>query len=91
MEKFELIKNTYPPIEAREVLLSLIGDKIRFLNIKSWRIQEMHGADTTHITQRIEELKETNRQIQSLLEKASADHMDVEIESNIFIRLKEKK
>lgn len=90
METFELIKNTYPSIEAREVLVSLISDKIRFLNIKSWRIEEMHGADTSHLSKRIEELKETNRQIMELLERASKENLEVEIESKINIRLKEK-
>ncbi len=87
MKSFTLLDSTYSPLEAREVILTLIGDKIRFLNLQCLRIREMYSGDTSHLEERIAELKRSKEEIEAMLEKAAAENMDISFHSEIELSL----
>ncbi len=87
MKNFKIIDNTYSPLQAKEVLLTLFGDKIRFLHIQALRMREMYSGDTSAIEQRIEELKVAQSEFVKLLDEAAAQNMDIKINGEIELEL----
>lgn len=90
MEKFTLLDSTYTPDQAREVVLTLISDKIRFLNMQSLRIREMYSGDTSHLEERIEDLKKSKKEIEAILDAAKNEGKDVSFSSEISVKLVNK-
>lgn len=91
MEKFTLLDSSYSPKEAKEVILTLIGDKIRFLNMLCLRTREMYSGDTSHLEERIDELKKNKEELQLMLDKAVAEGMDISLQSEISVKLVKSK
>jgi len=67
MHTVKLIDSTYPESRAREVILSLLNDKIRFINLQILSLEEKENLDTLHLRSRLEELKAERDQICDLL------------------------
>jgi len=55
--EFRLIDSTYGAAAAREVLISLLNDKIKFINGQIFSQQERFGSDNLHLQKRVTELK----------------------------------
>lgn len=91
MQRFTLLDSSYSPIEAREVILTLIGDKIRFLNMQCLRIREMYSGDTSHLEERIAELKESKKELEKLLNEAAEKGQIIELQSEISVKLVNEK
>ncbi len=89
MDKFTLLDSTYSPKEAKEVILTLIGDKMRFLNMLCLRTREMYSGDTSHLEERIEELKRNKEELQLILDEATEKGMDISLQSEISVKLVE--
>lgn len=88
MEKHQikLIDNTYNKEEAKELLLALINDKIKFLKRRIFSLRERIGGDTHKLERRVSELKQEKNRL--LLEFEQLKSMDCSIEIDCHVHLK---
>lgn len=88
MNKYQvnLIDNTYSMTDAQEVLLSLINDKIRFLNLKIFGIEERLGEDPTHTKERLVELKQEKEALTAWLKSLTMQHGHLVVDCKINIQ-----
>lgn len=84
---YRLISGEFVAGDARQVLLSLIDDKINFHQRNNWSHRERFGEDNPAVIKRIEELGQTREDITKLVEQADAEGMTLKINSNIEIVL----
>ncbi|MDZ7720408.1 MAG: hypothetical protein U5K72_16450 [Balneolaceae bacterium] len=80
-----LIKGTFTPSEAQEMLMSLISSKISFHNIKNLRSYEYNGSEEQESKQRIGELEKMREKLLIHLKNADKNGMSVKVESQIKI------
>jgi hypothetical protein len=85
--QIKLIDNTYSMEDARELLLALINDKIKFLNLKTLSLQERFGADTSKYEQRIAELREEKNQLLIKLKNIEKSHDLVEVDCHVHLKI----
>ena len=86
-QQLTLINSTYAPEQAREVLCSLLNDKIRFLNHQILSTFERFGSDTSHLEKRLTEVKAERDQLISQLNALSNDAYLLEIDCCIKIKV----
>lgn len=86
-QQLTLIDSTYAPEQAREVLCSLLNDKIRFLNHQILSNFERFGSDTSHLEKRLAEVKAERDQLISQLNALSNDAYLLEIDCCINIKV----
>jgi hypothetical protein len=85
--QIKLIDSTYPVHDARDVLFSLINDKIEFLNQKIFSLQERFGSDTSHLEKRVKSLRAELQQLLDLLNTMNEDQLiDIHCEVDMKIR-----
>lgn len=87
--QFALIDNTYKAENAREVITSLINDKIKFLNIQMLSNQERFGSDVSHIQQRVKELEADRNRMIALFVDCAANDQDIDISCEVKLVTKE--
>ena len=87
--QFALIDSTYSAYDAREVITSLINDKIWFLNIQILSLQERYGQNTEHLENRVRELEVNRREMIDLLTKATTEDALVEVSSLVNVTVKQ--
>ena len=85
--QIKLIDSTYPVRDARDVLFSLINDKIEFLNQKIFSLQERFGSDTGHLEKRVKELRMELQQLLDLLNTMEEDQL-IEIHCEVDMKIK---
>ncbi len=83
----KLVQGVFSPVEAADVLLSLINDKIKFHTVQALNLQKGYQEDISHSEERIKELKEAKNMVKDLVIKAHREGMKVEISSPIKIKL----
>ena len=85
--KYELplIKGVFTPIEAKEVLLLMIGDKIAFHRKEIFSIKERNNGDSSRHEKRITELKEVQAAIKNIIKEAEEKGLQLQIQSTISI------
>ena len=86
-ETIELIKGTFTPDEAREILLQLLDSKIKFHNVKNWSSRERFGKPDVYSEQRLEHLTESRKKVQTLVSKSIDDEKTITIHSSIEINV----
>lgn len=84
-ETIELIKGTFTPDEAREILLQLLDSKIKFHNVKNWSSRERFGKPDAYSEQRLEHLMESRKKVQTLISKSMDEEKLMTINSIIEI------
>lgn len=84
-EKVKLIDGKFTPVEAKELLLNVIGSKIRFHTTKSFSDQIRSGEQEKKSLEKIISLRGTRERIVHLLGEAEENGFLVEIESTISI------
>jgi hypothetical protein len=89
METIKLIDGTYSGIEAAEILLSVIDDKIRFHEVKKFSFSIRFGIDSVESVKRLKELKEDRKKITTIIEKQKDNNVEFTISSSINITVKE--
>lgn len=89
-ETVKLIRGTFSPEDAAEVLFSILSDKIRFHNIQVLSIKERFNGDTSYSEQRLVELKAAKEKVSQLILEAKNSNSEIEIQSDINIQLKLK-
>ncbi len=88
--KFKLIDNTYPLEDAKEILISLLCDKIRFINQKIFSIEERFGTDTKHLKARVQELKEEKTRLKQSFKNLKNDDCEIEICCDVQLTVHEQ-
>ena len=87
--QFNLINNTYSAEAAKEVLTSLINDKIRFLNIQILSAHERFGENAVQLESRVKELEADRNRLIEILNKAAENNAEIEILSSVDFTIKE--
>eukprot|EP01023_Acetabularia_acetabulum_P017123 TRINITY_DN18516_c0_g1_i10.p1 TRINITY_DN18516_c0_g1~~TRINITY_DN18516_c0_g1_i10.p1 ORF type:complete len:139 (-),score=13.42 TRINITY_DN18516_c0_g1_i10:296-712(-) len=87
--QIKLIDNTYSPADAREVLCSLLNDKITFLNVQIHSIHERFGKNAMHLKKRITELQNEKTELLHLIKEWQDGDTELEIQSVINIKAKQ--
>jgi hypothetical protein len=86
-ETIELIKGTFTPDEAREILLPLLNSKINFHNLKNFSSRERFGKPDADSEQRLKYLMESRKKVQTMLSKSINEEKSVIINSSIKINI----
>lgn len=86
-ETIVLIKGTFTPNEAREILLQLLDSKINFHNLKNWSARERFGKPDADSEQRLKHLSESRAKVQTLVAKSINEEKSVTINSIIEITI----
>lgn len=85
MYTLKLIDTKFTPEEAKEVLLTLINNKIQFHSTKNFSSEIRTGLSEENSRQRIDELEEAKKEIIALTEKAKEMNILLDVESSIHI------
>ncbi len=86
-ETIELIKGTFTPNEAREILLQMLNSKINFHNLKNWSSRERFGKPDAYSEQRLKHLEESRMKVQMLLSNSNNKEKIIIINSSIEINI----
>ena len=87
METIDLIKGTFTPNEARELLLRLLADKINFHNLKNWSSRERFGKPDIDSEQRVKYLDESRKNVEMFISKAISEQKNITINSSIEMNI----
>jgi ERCC4-type nuclease len=83
----DLVRGEYSVEDAREIITNLIHQKINFHNLKDFSSKERFGEADANSLKRIEELKQSRKQILEIIDAAKEAGKTVKINSNITIEL----
>ena len=86
-ETIELIKGTFTPDEAREILLQLLNSKINFHNLKNWSSRERFGKPNADSEQRLIKLEESRKKVERLISTSINEKKSLIINSSIEINI----
>ncbi len=86
----QLIKGTFEPAEAADVLLSFVNDKIKFHTVKKLNTKDEQTTSINVIDQRIAELRAAKKEITELVLEARRTGQVLGIESTIEIAMKRR-
>jgi hypothetical protein len=79
----DLVKGTFTPSEAREIIFQLLDSKINFHNLKNLSSRERFGRPDVDSEQRLEQLKESRKEAEALILSSTAEKKSVTIKSAI--------
>ncbi len=85
--KFNVIKGSFKPDEAKEILMTLINKKIDFHNLKNLSSQIRYNKADPNSQERMIALKEISNRIKELVKQAKEDNCDLSIDSSIHLAL----
>ncbi len=87
MEKqtFELVRGVFTPVEAADVLFSLIGDKIKFHNLQMLSNHEGFGDNLSKSEQRIKELLVSKNDVKDMILEARDKGYKLTINSEVEV------
>jgi hypothetical protein len=84
-QRFQLIKGTFTPSEAAQVLLSLVKSKIDYHSLQKLSNEERFGGDVAHSEKRLQELKELQVALKEVFASAASEEQTLKIEGWIEI------
>lgn len=87
-QSFCLIDGTFSPDEARQILMTLVQDKISFHRRNDWSDRERQGEPNPAGGKRINELRATREKLDTFLAQAESQSMELVISCNIDISLR---
>lgn len=87
VKSYSLIQGVFSPEEARQVLMTLIHDKISFHQRNDWSRRERLGETDPPGRRRIDELMATREALNLLLADVEAQGKDLVISCNIDVTL----
>lgn len=85
--EFNLIKGTFSPEQAKNILNSLINSKINFHNLEDFSNSIRFSLDDSYSKKRIEELNEMKIIINQLMSNADLKGHKVEMKCQFEIKL----
>ncbi|WP_396636600.1 hypothetical protein [Maribacter sp. R77961] len=86
-QTINLVKGTFSPAEAADVLFSLISDKIKFHHLQILSLQNGVDNDMQWSEQRITSLKNSKNSAKDLILKARNEGYKLQIDGDITIKL----
>lgn len=86
---FKLVDSTYTPEEARNVLLSIIQDKIKSINRLCFSLEEREPCDLGHFRERIKQLTAMREEVKQVMAQAEDLGMNVEVDATISVTLRQ--
>ena len=90
LEKQSLIKGSFEPDDAKELLSNLFRNKINYHTISAFGINIRTGQESPRDRTRIEELKYSLDYLINIIEAAKRDNMQLVINCDVKIKLKSK-
>jgi hypothetical protein len=84
---YPLISGSFQADDARQVLLTLVNDKISFHERNDWSHQERFGEKNPAVLKRIEELHQTREDLVKMLDDVATSGVRLNIQCNIEITL----
>ncbi len=85
MNEFKLIEGEFKASDAKEVLSSILDDKITFHYKRIFSHEERFGTKDNHSVERVKALKENKLKILDLLSQAENEGKTVQLNSSIVI------
>jgi len=82
-----LVKGTFSPAEAADVLFSLISDKIKFHNLQILSLQNNVETNMQWSEERIASLQNSKNNAKDLILKARNEGYKLQIDGDITIKL----
>lgn len=89
-ESLTLIEGTFLPSEAKEILMNIFFEKIKFHQIKDISSLEKTGQHCQQSQSRISKLKEESNRMKDILSQAESEGKKLVISSKILISFSEK-
>ena len=89
-QNIQLVAGIFSPIEAADVLFSLITDKIKFHNLQLLNVNDSSEKDIEHSMERIEALKKAKNFAKELILKSRDEGYEIKINGSIEIELIKK-
>ena len=89
IETVNLIKGTFAPEDAKEILMELLNSKINFHNLKNWSSKERFGKPDSFSTQKLEYLNEARENLKIFLAEAINQKKNITINSTIEIKIED--
>ncbi|MFZ6053375.1 hypothetical protein [Halocola ammonii] len=89
-QQIDLIKGTFTPEEAFEILTHLIDKKINFHQVRNFSQEIRFGQTIGDSDQRLSELKASREQVKKIMQHAEETGHHVKLTSEIAISLIEK-
>jgi hypothetical protein len=83
VNEFKLLAGEFEAADAKEILMSLLDDKIAFHAQKQISYEERYGKREEHADVRIAELKESKKEILELLAIAEKENRKLVLSSSI--------
>ncbi len=84
-EPFPLIRGTFAPSEAADVLFKLISGKINYHLLLLFSNEERFGSDLANSRVRIKQLKAMREELAEIIQDARENGYDLDIHSDIRI------
>ena len=84
-KNFLLIEGSFNPLEAKEILLRVFGDKIQFHQKKNFSSKERLGKEDINSLERIPQLQKSICDIIISIDEAQQENMIVTIHSEVII------
>ena len=86
--EIQLVKGDFSPMEASQIILSLINEKINFHKIERLQIWECnHNCETKPLDKRIEELEQEKINVKQIIEKAKELGAQIKIDGVLSVSL----
>lgn len=86
-QEIELIAGTYSALDAKEILMNLLSNKIKFHQIKNFSSSERLDKNDDNSLTRISELEESKKQVVELVFDAIKNNQKFTIHSQIKITI----
>jgi hypothetical protein len=86
-ETIELIKGIFTPDDAREILLTLLDNKINFHDLRSWSSQERFGMPDPYSEERLTSLRESREKVKQIISQSIDQEKNLIINSSIEITI----
>lgn len=82
-----MIKGSFTADEAREILLQMLNNKIKFHDLKTWSSRERFGKPDAFSEGRLKSLKESRKKLEQLLAESTGEERTITINSTIEINI----
>lgn len=89
-EVIQLIKGKFNAVEAADILLSLINEKIKYHTVKSLKLDQ-YELDQSYSKERLKQLREDKKSITDLVIFANRKGLSIDIEGKVVIKLNNDK
>ncbi len=86
-KSLDLIRGCFEPADAREIVLTLLSDKMKFHNLRNLSSQERFGTPDSSAIGKLEHLKAAKREAELFFSEAIAGGNRITINSTISMQI----